>query len=81
MLRKTMLALVAGAALGAAALAPTSASAAWGGWHGGWGGWHGGLYRGPIVRVYGGGPFYYGGCTAPRWVYTPYGSRWVNACY
>jgi hypothetical protein len=82
MLRKTMLALVAGAALGAAALAPTSASAAWGGWHGGWGGWHGGWYHGPIVRVYGGGPVY-GGCSVQRWVYTPYGPalRWVNVCY
>jgi hypothetical protein len=82
MLRKTMLALVAGVALGAAALAPTSASAAWGGWHGGWGGWHGGWYRGPIVRVYGGGPVY-GGCSVQRWVYTPYGPalRWVNVCY
>jgi hypothetical protein len=82
MLRKTILALVAGAALGAAALAPTSASAAWGGWHGGWGGWHGGWYGGPIVRVYGGGPVY-GGCTVRRWVYTPYGPalRWVNVCY
>jgi hypothetical protein len=78
MLRKTILALTASAALGSAALAPTSASAHWGGgWHGGWG------YR-PFVRVYA-GPAYaygYGGCTVRRWVYTPYGAvlRWVNVC-
>jgi len=46
MIRKSMLALAAVATLGAAALAPTSASA-WGfkhGWGHGWGhhGWHGG---------------------------------------
>ncbi len=46
MLRKLTLSLVAVAALGTAAMAPTSASA-WG-WHGGgWrGGWHGGWHRG-----------------------------------
>ena len=45
MIRKSMLALAAIATLGAAALAPTSASA-WGFKHHGWGwghGWHGGL--------------------------------------
>jgi hypothetical protein len=76
MLRKTILALAASATLGAAALAPNSASAYWGGgWHGGWG-YH------PYVRVYA-GPIYYGGCTVRRWVYTPYGPvlRWVNRCY
>ena len=45
MVRKLALAFVAAAALGTAALAPTSASAWWGGgWHGyhGYhGGWHG----------------------------------------
>lgn len=41
MLRKTLLALATCVTLGAAALAPTSASAYWGGgWHNGWhGGW------------------------------------------
>jgi hypothetical protein len=40
MVRKLALALVAAAALGTTALAPTSASA----WHGGGGGWHGGYH-------------------------------------
>jgi len=80
MLRKTILAIVASAALGAAALAPTSASAwgGYGGWHGGWhgGGWGWGyrpIYAGPV----------YGGCMVRTWVYTPYGPavRWVNRCY
>jgi len=77
MLRKTILALAASATLGAAALAPNSASAYWGGY----GGWHGGWHR-PYVRVYA-GPVYYGGCMVRRWVYTPYGPtlRWVNRCY
>jgi hypothetical protein len=44
MLRKTILAIAAAATLGAAALAPTSASAWWG--HPGWHGWyHGWAYR------------------------------------
>ncbi|WP_454629049.1 sulfur globule protein precursor [Bradyrhizobium cenepequi] len=82
MLHKFSLVAVAAVALGAAALAPTSASA-WGGWHGGWrhgGGW------GPRVVV--GGPAYYGyggygGCYARRLVPTPWGPRWrlVNRCY
>jgi hypothetical protein len=74
MLRKTILALAASAALGVAALAPTSASAF--GWHGGWG-W------GPGFRVYIGGQGYYGGCMVRRVFYTPYGPvvRWVNRCY
>jgi hypothetical protein len=79
MLRKMILALAASATLGAAALAPTAASA-WGG-HPGWhGGWHGGWGR-PFVRVYAGPG--YGGCMVRRWVYTPYGPvlRWVNRCY
>jgi hypothetical protein len=81
MLRKTVLAFAATLAIGAAALAPSSASAHWvggGGWHGGWHGWHG--YH-PFVRIYAGPG--YGGCMVRRWVYTPYGPalRWVNVCY
>jgi len=92
MLRKTLLALATSAVLGAAALSPTTASAAWGRWHGGgwhgggwpggWhGGWHGRYFGGPALRVYA-GPVY-GGCMVRRWVYTPYGPmlRWVNRCY
>lgn len=80
MLRKMILSLATGAVLGAAALAPTSASAHWGGAH--WGHWgHWGFYR-PGIRVYA-DPLYYGGCTARRWVYTPWGPglRWINRCY
>jgi hypothetical protein len=84
MLRKTILAATAALAVGAAALAPTSASAWWGGhpgWHPWYHGWHqGGFYR-PAVRVYA-GPVYGGGCLARRVVWTPYGPalRWVNVC-
>ncbi len=76
MLRKSMIALATTATLGAAALAPTTASAHWGGW----GGWHGG-WQGPAFRIYA-GPVY-DGCMVRRWVYTPYGAvlRWVNVCY
>jgi hypothetical protein len=84
MLRKLSLALVATVSLGAAALAPTSASA-WGGYHGGWhGGWHHG-WGGP--RFFVGGPAYgygyYGGCYVRRLVPTPFGPRWrvINRCY
>jgi hypothetical protein len=83
MLRKLSLVAVAAASLGAAALAPTAASAfgghGWhGGWHGGWG-WHG-------QRVFIGGPAYYGGyggCYVRRLVPTPWGPSWrlVNRCY
>lgn len=86
MLRK--LSLVAVAALGLAALAPTSASAAH--WHGG--GWHGGGHHhggwgwgGPRIVV--GGPYLaygaYDGCYVRRLVRTPWGLRWrlVNRCY
>ena len=77
MLRKTILAITAAAALGATALAPTSASAwGWhGGWHGGYGGWHG-------PRVVIAGPVY-DGCMVRTWVPGPYGPvlRWVNRCY
>ncbi|ABQ35913.1 MAG: sulfur globule protein precursor [Bradyrhizobium sp.] len=92
MLRKLSLAAVAAVSLGAAALAPTAASAHWhGGWHHGWhGGWHGGYYGwhrpfyGP--RVFVGGPVYsygYGGCYVRRVVPTPWGPRWrwINRCY
>jgi hypothetical protein len=82
MLRKLSLVAVAAASLGAAALAPSSASA-WGGY--GWrhAGWHGGW--GPRIVV--GGPAYYGygygGCYVRRLVSTPWGPRWrlVNRCY
>jgi len=79
MLRKLSLVAVAVASLGAAALAPTSASA-WGGWHHGWGGW-----GGPRIVV--GGPAYYGGGYGGgyvrRLVPTPWGPRWrlINRCY
>jgi len=80
MLRKISLVAVAAASLGAAALAPTSASA-WGGWHGGW--HHG--WGGPRIVV--GGPAYYGGghgeCYVRRLVATPWGPRWrlINRCF
>jgi hypothetical protein len=88
MFRKTMLALAASLAIGAAALAPTSASAWGGGGHGGWGhgGWgHGGWghsWGGPRVGFYGGFGGY-GGCFRDRWVPTPYGPvlQRVNVCY
>jgi len=88
MFRKLALGLFAAVSLGVAALAPTSASAFWGGPH--WGGgpyWHPGFgfhrYWGP--RVVGGGPIYYGGysCVVRRWVMTPWGPRprLINRCY
>jgi hypothetical protein len=80
MLRKLSLVAVAAASLGAAALAPTSASA-WGG-HGWHRGWHGSYWGGP--RIVAGGPAYgYGGCYVRRLVPTPWGPRWrlVNSCY
>jgi hypothetical protein len=77
MLRKLSLVAIAAASLGAAALAPTSASA-WGGWHGGWHGW-----GGPRVVIGGPGGYAYGGCYVRRVVPTPWGPRWrlVNRCY
>jgi hypothetical protein len=79
MFRKLILAVTAAAALGATALAPTSASA-WG-FHGGFhgGGFHGGWY-GPRVVI--GGPVY-DSCMVRTWVQTPGGPalRWVNRCY
>jgi hypothetical protein len=85
MLRKFSLVAVAAASLGAAALAPTSASA-WGGHYGGWhgGGWHHGGVRWGGPRFFIGGPAYaYGGCYVRRLVPTPWGPRWrlVNRCY
>jgi hypothetical protein len=87
MLRKLSLALVAAVSLGAAALAPTSASAWGGGSHSG--GWHGGWHRGwGGPRFFVGGPVYgynngYGGCYVQRLVPTPFGPRWrlINRCY
>ena len=80
MFRKLSLVAIAAAALGAAALAPTSASA----WDGGHGGWH--RWGGPRVVI--GGPAYfgghaYGGCYVRRLVPTPWGprGRLVNRCY
>ena len=85
MLRKLSLVAVAAASLGAAALAPTSASAWGGGWHGGWhDGWHGRGWGWGGPRFYVGGPAYgYGGCYVRRLVPTPWGPRWrlVNRCY
>jgi hypothetical protein len=62
MFRKISIALVAAAALGSAALAPTSASA-WGR-GGGFGGFHGGFHEGWGHRGFGYG---YGG--GPGWCY------------
>ena len=79
MLRKLSLVAIAAASLGAAALAPTSASALGGG-HGGWHRW-----GGPRIVV--GGPAYFGGgnggCYVRRLVPTPWGPRWrlINRCY
>jgi hypothetical protein len=90
MFRKLSLAAAAAVSLGIAALAPTSASAFVGGWHGGGyhQGWHGGGFYhhgfGYGPRVYVGGPAYgYGGCYVRRVVPTPWGPRWrlVNRCY
>ena len=87
MLRKLGLVVVAAASLGAAALAPTSASAwlaAAGtvvGMAAGMAGWGG-------PRFFVGGPAYYGGygyggCYVRRLVPTPWGPRWrlINRCY
>jgi hypothetical protein len=74
MFRKITLALAATAALTAAALAPTAASAHI---------WHGHGFWGPHFGIYVGGPGYYGSCLHREWVGTPYGPRlrWVNVCY
>jgi hypothetical protein len=86
MLRRLSLVAAAAASLGAAALAPTSASA-WGGhgWHAGngWhGGWHRGYWGGPRFVI--GSPAYgYSRCYVRRLVPTPWGPRWrlVNRCH
>lgn len=82
MLRKLALALAASAALGAAALSPTAASAhGWGHhWGHGWG--HGyGFGFSPVIVT--GGYADDAGCYVQRRVRTPYGIRWrtVNVCY
>lgn len=82
MLRTLAIAAATSIALGAAALAPTSASAhGWRGHH------HGGSHhhwRGPRV-VYRAAPVYagYNSCWRTRWVPTPWGPRRrvVNVCY
>lgn len=81
MLRSLAFAAAASFALGAAALTPTTASAA--GWHGHHGGgWHHRhfaprfVYRAPVYAAY-------NGCLRTRWVPTPWGPRRrvVNVCY
>lgn len=81
MFRKLILALGATAAIGAAALAPTSASAHWhgGGWHHGHH-WHGGGFGFGIYA-----PTYVAASDCyrvKRLVETPYGLRWrrVTVC-
>jgi hypothetical protein len=93
MLRKLTLAITASVALGAAALAPTAASARWHGDHGGHGGHGGHGWHRPFVHhgFIGGPRFAYGGpayiagnpCFRTRWVPTPWGPRLrrVNVCY
>jgi hypothetical protein len=87
MFRKTILAIAATAALGAAALAPTTASA--GGWHGKHHGHHHHHhfkhrhygFNSYYAPVYAG---YVGGCVwKKRWVNTYHGSykKWVKVCY
>ncbi len=85
MLRKLTLALAASAALGAAALSPTTASAH--GWHGGghWGhGWghHYGAGFG-FGPVYAGPQYVNNGCYVTRRVHTARGIRLrtINVCY
>lgn len=82
MLRKLSLVAIAAASLGAAALAPTSASAWWGSGHGGWHGWGGPRIVIGAPAYYGGG-YAYGGCYVKRLVPTPWGPQWrtVNRCY
>lgn len=84
MLRKLALAIAASAALGAAALSPTAASAhGWGHhWGHGWGHGYGyGFGFSPVIVS--GGYADDSGCYVQRRVRTPYGIRWrtVNVCY
>jgi hypothetical protein len=84
MFRKLAFAIAASAALGAAALSPTAASAH--GWHGGhwghgWGHGHGfGVGFSPVIVT---GGYADDGCLVQRRVRTPYGIRYrtVNVCY
>jgi hypothetical protein len=78
MLRKTTLALVAAASLGAMALAPTAASAKPWGWGGGWGGYHH-FGHGFGIGYIGGDD---SGCYVVRRVPTPFGYRLrtINVC-
>ncbi|MCC8964714.1 hypothetical protein H8A95_20940 [Bradyrhizobium sp. Pear76] len=75
MLRKVTLALATAATLGAAALAPTSASAKPFFWHP----YHHHFWGGPGISV----GFVDSGCYVTRLVLTPYGYRYrtVNVCY
>ncbi|NEU94372.1 hypothetical protein [Bradyrhizobium uaiense] len=75
MLRKVTLALATAATLGAAALAPTAASAKPFFWHP----YHHHFWGGPGISV----GFVDSGCYATRLVLTPYGYRYrtVNVCY
>ena len=79
MFRKLTLAIVAAASLSALALAPTAASAHFGGgFHGGFHGFHGHFGHG--IGFIGGGE---DGCYVTRTVLTPWGYRLrtVNVCY
>jgi hypothetical protein len=88
MFRKMTFVLATTAALGAVALAPTSASA-WGkgGWGGGGWGHHGGWGWGGVAAGVGvglvGSAIVAGSCYRRQVVGTPYGPavRWVNYCY
>lgn len=80
MFRKMALVLAATAALGAAALSPTSASAHHWGHHGhwGWGGFGVGVAAGLVT-----GAIVTNACLQKQVVATPYGPAvtWVNVCY
>ena len=81
MFRKMAFGLAATVALGAVALAPTSASAHyWGHHHGGWG-W-GGFGVGVAAGIVG-SAIVANTCLQRQVVATPYGPvvRWVNVCY
>jgi hypothetical protein len=79
MFRKSLLALTAIAALGAAALSPTTASAGWGkkwGWHGHWHGHH------HFHKPYWGYAAYgYGYKCFFVKKYTPWGVKFKKVCY
>ena len=83
MFRKAMLALSALTVIGAAALAPTAASAGWkGGWHHGHHGWGHGYGYG-YGASYIGYTGYGHGCWVKKWIDTPYGPRLkrIYVCY